>query len=113
MLALALFAAGVLDLFDGDPVIGAVEVVVAAAVGFFVGRSFARRFRPIDLTLLEALSAAAVFAVFGLLGLSATLSGDSVRTAFGALAAVILLPAAAFLVLVGVRTRRGTRQAEA
>jgi hypothetical protein len=111
VLALALLAAGALDATRGQFAVGTVEIVAAAVVGWIFGTSLIRRFRPRELGLLDALGAAGVFAVFGLLGLSATLSGDAVRTTFGAIAAAILLPLSALIVISLLRSRRGTRRA--
>jgi hypothetical protein len=109
VLALALLSAGALDARSGQVAVGTVEIVVAICVGLIFGTSLFRRFRPKELGLLDALGAAGVFAVFGLLGLSATLSGDAVRTTFGAVAAAILLPASALIVISVLRSRRDIR----
>jgi peptidoglycan/LPS O-acetylase OafA/YrhL len=111
VLALVLLAAGVLDAAGGQIAVGTVEIVIAICVSLIFGTSLVRRFRPKELGLLDALGAAGVFAVFGLLGLSATLSGDAVRTTFGAIAAAILLPLSALIVISLLRSRRGTRRA--
>jgi hypothetical protein len=106
VLALALLAAGVLDATGGQLAIGTIEIAAAVSVGWIFGTSLIKRLRPTELGLLDALGAAGVFAVFGLLGLSATLSGDAVRTAFGAVAAAILLPLSALIVIAVRRSRR-------
>jgi hypothetical protein len=110
VLGLALLAAGVLDLAGGATAIGTVELVVAAAISWIFGTSLSRRFRRGDPSLVEAVGAAAVFAAFGLLGLAATFSGDAVRIVFGALAAAILLPLTAVIVVALFRSRAAARR---
>jgi hypothetical protein len=110
VLGFALLAAGLIDLFGDEPAIGALEIAAAGAIGGAAGTSVLRRLRRDEASSLEALSAAAVFTVFGALGVSATLSGDSVRVAFGASAAAILFPAAALIVFVVWRSRAPERR---
>ena len=110
VLGFALLAAGLIDLFADEPVVGAIEIVAAGVIGGAAGTSFLRRLRRAEASSREALAAAAVFTVFGVLGVSATFSGDSVRVAFGAAAAAILLPPAALIVFVVWRSRRPERR---
>jgi hypothetical protein len=113
VLALALLAAGLIDLFGGEETFGVIEIAVAASIGWIFGTSLWRRFHAAESTLAEALGAAAVFTAFGILGLLATFSGDAVRMAFGAIAAALLLPLATLIALRALRARAAARRERA
>jgi hypothetical protein len=109
VLGLALFAAGLIDLFSGEVTFGLVEMAAAGAIGWLSGTSLRRRFQAVEPGMTEALGAAAIFTAFGILGLLGTFSGDAVRVAFGAIAAALLLPLAALIVLRALRGRAAGR----